>query len=856
MTSAATILAKGLHSPLDDNGYNGVSDAWSNLLPTVTTAMAPKAGSTALYLQEFGDSSLISVNDIHQGQIGDCFLLSSIGEIALWHPSYITNMIQVNANGTETVTLYLSASGQLPTYSTTSFKATTVTIDNTFPGNVVNNGATQDVVNGQKEIWVQVLEKAVATLNGGYNYIANGGNPMIAMKELVGQSATYMSSASLTLGLLQSFVAAGDLIVMDTYSSGTLPYGLYNNHAYMFEGVTMVNGAPMVQLGNPWGCYQPSLIPLSSLSSGVVEVDIGQFTGSNTITGTTGNDTIVLSAPVINASIDLGAGFDKLTFANGTNSATVANTEVVLGGTGDDTITLATALTTATSIDLGGGSNKLTLQASGNTGVVSNVSTLVGSAGADSISYASILVNGSVDLGAGGDTLRLANFTNRVSVANTETIIGGSGSDTIVLTTLVTNASIDLGAGSDALTFASGTNSATVANTETILGGTGDDAITLATALTTAMSVDLGGGSNKLILQASGNTGTVSNVTTLIGSTAGDSISYGSSLMNGSVDLGAGNDTLRLFNSSNRISVANTETIIGGGGSDTILLTTPATNASIDLGAGSDSLTLANGTNSATVANTEVILGGTGNDTVTLATALTTSMSVDLGAGSNKLTLAATTNTGMVGNVTTLVGGSGNDSITYGSSAVNASVDLGAGQDTLRLANGTNRVSVAGTETVIGGSGNDTILLTGSTAAMVIGGGGMNFITGNAAADLFVFDQHSLGAYSTVTNFNAAKGDRIALDTTGSSTLAGNAYDLGGAQLTLNRDLTDVANLAKLLSTTLNNGGKGGFAYEHDTGQLFYTSNGSFAHGGTLVGIITTNGTTPWTFNANSFVQV
>ena len=128
-----------------------------------------------LYLQEAGDPALISVNDIHQGQIGDCFLLSSIGELALWHPSAIMNMIRVNADGTETVTLYVAASGALPSFGTTSFKPVSVTVNNIFPSNAVNNGASQDVLNGQKEIWVQVLEKAVATLNGGYNTIANGG---------------------------------------------------------------------------------------------------------------------------------------------------------------------------------------------------------------------------------------------------------------------------------------------------------------------------------------------------------------------------------------------------------------------------------------------------------------------------------------------------------------------------------------------------------------------------------------------------------------------------------------------------------------------------------------------------------
>ena len=54
----------------------------------------------------------------------------------------------------------------------------------------VNNGASQDVLNGRKEIWPQVLEKAVATLDGGYGAIANGGNPMIALQELTGRAAS------------------------------------------------------------------------------------------------------------------------------------------------------------------------------------------------------------------------------------------------------------------------------------------------------------------------------------------------------------------------------------------------------------------------------------------------------------------------------------------------------------------------------------------------------------------------------------------------------------------------------------------------------------------------------------------
>jgi hypothetical protein len=548
---------------------------------TVSVAASPVRTTAALtqvlYLQEVGDPTPISVNDIHQGQFGDCFLLSSIGEIALWHPSAITNMIHVNAIGSETVTLYLGANGSLPTFGTTSFTPTSITVKNAFQSNAVNNGATQDVLNGQKEIWVQVLENAVATLNGGYSGIAGGGYPVIAMEELTGQAASWMSASSLTLQQLQSHVVAGDLIVMDTRSSGNLPYGLYGSHAYMFETLTMVNGAAMVQLGNPWGFAQPALIPLAQLAAGIGEVDIGHVAATKVIPGTSGNDTIKLPNAVTYASIDLGAGNDTLILANGTNSAVVANTETILGGTG-----------------------------------------------ADSISIVSPAVGACIDLGAGNDLVVLGNFTNSATISNVETIIGGSGADTIKL----------------------------------------------------------------------------------------------------------------------------------------------------------------------------------------------------------------------------------------GTALVNGSVDLGAGSDTLQLANGANTVFVANTETVLGGTGADRIVLSGANASMVVGNGGMNFITGNGGADEFVVNQNGAGNSSTILNFNAAKGDRIALDTTAGATMSGNAYDLGAGGLVAGINLVSVADAAARLKATEATGGKGGFAYQQNTGGLFYSGNGRFAGGGTMVGVIDGSSGAPWIYNTHNFVQV
>ena len=307
---------------------------------------------------------------------------------------------------------------------------------------------------------------------------------------------------------------------------------------------------------------------------------------------------------------------------------------------------------------------------------------------------------------------------------------------------------------------------------------------------------------------------------------------------------------------ANTGTVKNIGTLLGGTGADTITLGAAVANVSIDLGAGSDVLTFGNFTNTATVANTETITGGTGNDTVTLSSALTTGMSVDLGAGSNKLTLANVTNTGTVSNVQTLIGGSGADTITLGNAMVNGSVDLGAGNDMLQFANATNhRIRdeyrnglrrhrrrhdrVDRLERQPGRRGRRFELHHRQYRCRPV-----RLRPGQLPA-----------TPAQSMNFNSAKGDMIALDTTGSSTLTGNTYDLGGAALG-RADLTSAADATTRLAVSLSNGGNGGFVYQQDTGELYYSANGSFAGGGTLVGVIDSSGTTPWTFDATKFTQV
>ena len=330
---------------------------------TVGDAFQPADPGTAqqLYLIEPGDTAAISVDDINQGQLADCFLLSSIGEIVLNQPSDIASMIHDNGDGTETVTLYVDQFGALPSFFSTQFKPVTVTVDNSFPSNSVNNGSNQAVVNGVKEIWPQILEKAVATLEGGYNAIANGGSPVLAMEELTGHSATPMLASNLSEPSLQSDVAAGDLIVFDTPDGSNLPYNLVGDHAYMFDALVGSGSSAQVELINPWGFDQPGLIPLSQIGSVFAEIDVGQAPAAPPTPQASFRTSDISSGvnAVQNAAITAGTPFEGEFVYSGSDNLAVSTTTAnvfIQGGSGDDAIEVSSGTNV---IDGGLGSNFL-----------------------------------------------------------------------------------------------------------------------------------------------------------------------------------------------------------------------------------------------------------------------------------------------------------------------------------------------------------------------------------------------------------------------------------------------------------------------------------------------------------------
>ena len=135
--------------------------------------------------------------DEFQGNLGDCFLIASLGSLAKSNPSVIQNMIIDNGDNTWTVRFYRSDG-----------TADYVTVDRALPigadGHLVYAGWCFPATSPQNELWMPLVEKAYAEWNetgqeGGdgtnsYSGI-QGGNPGEVYNQILGnRSAVYLST--------------------------------------------------------------------------------------------------------------------------------------------------------------------------------------------------------------------------------------------------------------------------------------------------------------------------------------------------------------------------------------------------------------------------------------------------------------------------------------------------------------------------------------------------------------------------------------------------------------------------------------------------------------------------------------
>ncbi len=196
----------------------------------------------------YGPNNRPEVTDIEQGDLGDCYFLSSLGAIAGKDPQAIESMIQSNGNGIYTVRFY---DGKAPDY---------VTVNSEFPVNssdlLVYADYGLSAASPENVLWPAIIEKAYAQLSAegwsrayaaasqdptwwnqnNYRSLALG-NPGYSMHQITGlpidRSQITTPPSSTQMQTLISDLSAGDPITLSTTGRQSLRHNIVQDHVYM-----------------------------------------------------------------------------------------------------------------------------------------------------------------------------------------------------------------------------------------------------------------------------------------------------------------------------------------------------------------------------------------------------------------------------------------------------------------------------------------------------------------------------------------------------------------------------------------------------------------------------------------------
>lgn len=219
-----------------------------------------------------------TVEDINQGDVGDCYLLAAAGAITVQDPELIEATFTDNGDGTFTVRFFKDG------------KAEYVTVDRGLP---VRDGGRTDADRlvfasegkavfteserrallltrnhpGAFELWVPLLEKAYAQLNesgwtdqdGTNSYTGvnasttglGGGAGDVAMRHLAGVSTTFHTFWFTTFGELKGAFDAGKAMTFATGEGLPVICPVVGPHEYIVTGYDATQQT--IRLRNPWG---------------------------------------------------------------------------------------------------------------------------------------------------------------------------------------------------------------------------------------------------------------------------------------------------------------------------------------------------------------------------------------------------------------------------------------------------------------------------------------------------------------------------------------------------------------------------------------------------------------------------
>jgi Calpain family cysteine protease len=211
----------------------------------------------------FAAHGVPSYLDVNQGDLGDCWFLATLAEVALQDPSAIESMITNNHNGTYGVRFFVDGEAEY------------VTVNRALP----TASEPLDWANGSKllfangadgqPLWAELVEKAFAQLNAepdaihgkelddainAYKGISDG-HPRDALVEITGQDSDTFGPAKLVSDAAEIGTAFDSGEEAELFL-GDLPEG-YHSHDlvgnHVFEVVGYDASTESFTLHNPWG---------------------------------------------------------------------------------------------------------------------------------------------------------------------------------------------------------------------------------------------------------------------------------------------------------------------------------------------------------------------------------------------------------------------------------------------------------------------------------------------------------------------------------------------------------------------------------------------------------------------------
>ena len=198
-----------------------------------------------------------SYTDVQQGEVGDCYFLAALAEIAIQNRSAITSMFIVNGDGTYTVRFFNGSQAQY------------VTVDQQLPttssGTLIFDGLGASAASASNVLWVALAEKAYVEINecgwirpsglgGGVNVYTDisSGDPYMVLGQVTGQATVSFEATgdSSSFNTLATAFNAGKEVCLASTSAPSSSQ-VIGNHAYAVLAVD--TSAQTVTLFNPWG---------------------------------------------------------------------------------------------------------------------------------------------------------------------------------------------------------------------------------------------------------------------------------------------------------------------------------------------------------------------------------------------------------------------------------------------------------------------------------------------------------------------------------------------------------------------------------------------------------------------------